>query len=359
MVDSLYSIRKKIVKVQMEIPGSELSAFLFPHSHASEREIKRILSFFDTLTIFQPWHIENHFSVPSEWGIRVLRPPEHLRPIEGFPSLLSEYKNWMRQCKDKGYASALAAMGYGKGNDCTWDIRRSIRGSDERSDQSQTSATQWHLLLHLARETEERLREAGRVLTVLKEKGSPLRDAMVEDEAQGVLNDLSDFEPEREVDENFIEMVLDGWHGLFSGFLSRNAGLVTLSRPVFETLSGLWSEYRSEDSVEEEILRFCWPDLSLLDTSEFQLKKGEMEGHERMREFKDALQEFMRNPIGQLKVLSGLAKGLELNSAGKGKEMLSFRLRIFGAGFGPGLRKKMLNGLSGKFLFLLEESCRG
>ncbi|PKN61986.1 MAG: hypothetical protein CVU57_26780 [Deltaproteobacteria bacterium HGW-Deltaproteobacteria-15] len=342
----------------MEIPGSKLSAFLFPHSHASEREIKSLLSFFDNLTIFQPWHIENQFSVPSEWGLRVLRPPEHLRPIEGFPSLLSEYKNWMRQCKDKGYASVLAAVQYGKSNDCTWDIRRSIRGLDERADQSQTSATQWHLLLHLARETEERLREAGEVLTVLREKGSPLRDAMAGDEAQEVLNDLSDFEPEREMDEEIIGRVFGAWHGLFSEMLKENASLITLSPPVFETLSELWSEYRSDES-DEEILRFCWPDLSQLDTSEFHLKKSEMEGHERMREFKDALQEFMRNPIRQLKMLSGLAKGLERDSAGKGKEMLRFRLRIFGADPGPGLRKKMLNGVSGKFLFLLEESCRG
>jgi|GEM_PF-1078368 len=342
----------------MEIPGSKLSAFLFPHSHASEREIKSILSFFDTLTIFQPWHIESQFSVPSEWGLRVLRPPKHLRPIEGFHSLLSEYKSWMRHCKDKGYASALAAMGYGKSNDCTWDIRRSIRGLDERADQSQTSATQWHLLLHLARETEERLREAGEVLTVLREKGSPLRDAMVEDEAQGVLNDLSDFEPAGEVDEEIIGRVFGAWHGLFSEMLNENASLVTLGRPVFETLSELWSEYGSEES-DEQILRFCWPDLSLLDTPEFHLKKGEMEGHERMRQFKDALQEFMRNPTGQLKVLSGLAKSLERDSAEKGKEMLRFRLRIFGADPGPGLRRKMLNGLAGKVLFLLEESCRG
>jgi hypothetical protein len=344
----------------MDIPGNELSAFLFPHSHASEREIKRMLSFFDTLTIFQPWHMENHFSIPSEWGLKVLRPPEHLVPMKGFPSLLSEYKDWMRQCRDKGYASTLSAVrGYGKSGDCTWDIRRSIRGQDERKDRSQTSATQWHLLLHLARQTEEGLRDAGEVLTLLKKKGSPLRDAMMDEEAQGVLNDLSDFDPEGHVDEEFVEMTLDAWHGLFSGMLNDNALLITLSLPVFETLSALWSEYCSEVGSDEGIFRFCWPDVSRLDAEEFHLKRVALGEHGQMRAFKDGLQRILRNPAGQMEPLSELARGLELNSPWMGKETLGFRMRLFGADPGPRTRKKSLTALSGKLLFLLEESGRG
>jgi len=329
----------------------KMDAFLFPHAHASEREIKTLLSFFDTMTILQPWHMQDDFSTSSEWGLRVVRPPGHLRPISGFPSLLCEYKNWMKQCNDRGYASALPAIQFAQTRDCTWDIRKAIRGPDDKTDRSRDSATQWHLLLHLARETEERLREAGEVLTMLKEKGSPLRDAMAEEEAQGPLNDLSDFEREREVDQEFTNMILDAWQGLFSRSLPGNAALVTLSRPLFRSLSDPSPEYR--------LFRFCWPDLSHLNDREFHSMKNAMEDDERMSEFKEALKATASDPTVTLSELSALAKHLDSNLRRKHGKMLRFIVRFFGSGAESSISKRRPGALSEKPLFLLEESDSG
>jgi len=336
-----------------------MDAFLFPHAHASEREIKTLLSFFDTMTILQPWHMQDDFSTSFEWGLRVVHPPDHLRPISGFPSLLSEYKNWMRQCRDRGYASALSAMQLAETTDCTWDIRKAIRGPDSRTVQPGNSATQWHLLLHLARETEERLREAGEVLTALKEKGSPLRDAMVEEDARTDLSDLSDFDLDREADEEFIELILNAWQGLFSHSIDRNAGLVTLSRPVFQSLSDLWSEYRSTGQSEEQMLRFFWPDLSHLNAVEFRASKRVLEGDDRMREFKEALKGILRDPTVPLTELSTLAKNMDMSTGRKYGNTVGFTVRLFELGTDSHTAKRSLGLLSGKPLFLLEESDRG
>jgi hypothetical protein len=310
---------------EMKPASLDLSACLFPHSHASEKEVKRILSFFDSLSIFQPWHMEDRFPIPPEHGFKVLRPPGHLKPMDGFPSLLSEYKNWMRQHSDKGYASALGAIRqYGRIEDATWDIRRSIREQGESKEQSQAYATRWHLLLHLAREGEENLREAGNVLKVLRERGSPLRDAIGEGEPQGLLDDLSDFDSGREMEAEFVEVIAEAWNGLFGGLIERDAALVTLSAQVFERLSELSPE---EDSSG---VRFPWPDLSPYEAEELHSKRDELENNQDIRVLRDTVRRILRDPAGQVKELGELARGLALALPWKGK-MLGFHVLPLGA----------------------------
>lgn len=334
------------MKVNTDTPIGDLSACLFPHSLASEREIERILSFFDTVTIFQPWHMEDRFSIPRGRGLEAVHPPEHLKPVDRFQSLLSEYKNWIRQHPEKGYASAISATReYGKRDDATWEIRRSIRRQGEKQDRAKISATRWHLLLHLARENEERLREAGEVLKVLKEKGSPLRDAIGEGEPQGMLDDLSYFDAEREMEEEVAASISEAWHGLFGGLIDENAVFVTLSRPFFETLSALWSEHLSEEDAREDAERFASIRVSLKDNKQ-------------LREFKDAVRGMRMDPIGQMKVLRMLIEGLESDTPREGEEILRFRMRFFAPNTRTATRMEALRGLSGRLLFLLEDSSR-
>jgi hypothetical protein len=334
----------------------KLSAALFPHSHASDKEIRRVLSFFDMLTIFQPWHMEDKFSTPRERGLKVIHPPDHLRPIEGFPSLLSEYKTWIRQHPDKGYASALSAVRkYWKDEEALWDIRRSIRHPEQGEHHRHSAATRWHLLLHLARESEESLRWAGEVLRVLRERGSPLRDAVTEEEEPAsLLDDLSDFDQDLETDGEFLRMIFDAWQGLFGALLERDDVVVTLSQPIFENVSALWSEHLSEEEADG-VCRFCWPDLACDKSEGIHLQRND----EPLREIRDAVIRRMRNPAGEMETLSSLARDLESNPKWVGKEKLHFRMRPFAPNTGIGARGKSMSGLSGRVIFLLEESCHG
>ncbi len=318
-----------------------LTAVLFPHPHASEREIRRILSFFDHLVICRPWYMEDDFSVPPEVGLEIVRPPERLRPVQGFPSLISEYKNWMRQHSDKGHAYALSALRKDPvGEDSTWDIRRDIRGAGW-GDRTRDSATRYHLLLHLACEGEESLREAGEVLSALKEQGSPLRDAVMEEEPKGPLDDLSGFDPDRLVEGEFMEMIFESWEGLFGGSLQRDAVFVTLSPSVFENFT-----MRSGGDARG-VHRFSWPDLSG-STEEPLFAGGELLAREHLREYRDAVMRALTHPAGDMKGSADLIRELQSDPAWSGKKMLSFA-----AGRGS------LRGLSAETIFLLKGPCRG
>jgi hypothetical protein len=341
----------------MKTASREWNASLFPHTHFPWGEAKRILSFFDTMTIFRPWHMEDPGPLPREWGLKVLRPPEHLRPIEGFRSLLSEYKEWMRLHPDKGYASALAAVRFfQKDEDATWEIRRTIRRPGRGGPRADDAVTRHHLLLHLAREAEEGIRSAGEALKVLKEKGDPLRDAGIEGEPQGLLDDLSHFDDGREMGEEFMEIVLEAWQGLFGGILERDAVLVTLSGPVFDYVSGVWAEHLPGEE-RPSLVRFCWPDLSEVGAEEFQSRRSELHADERLRRFREAVGEMKSSPAVRTEDPGDSAGELESNPPWAGKTiafracLLSPEVRI------PG-RMEFLRGLSGRILFHLGEPCR-
>lgn len=219
-------------------------------------------------------------------------------------------------------------------------------------------ATRFHLLLHLARENEERLREADEALRLLKGKGSPLRDAVDEGEPQGLMDDISGFDPGPEIDEEVVRMISEAWHGLFGGMLAGKTPLLTLSRPFFETLSAMWSEHLSEEG-EVGTIGFPWPDLSPLDAGRFASERGALDQDQRLRGFREAVKTMGGSRNGWMKVLSDLARGLELNPPWGGEGMLRFRLRYLAPHAGAAARMKSLAFLSGRLLFLLEGPCDG
>ena len=204
-------------------------------------------------------------------AVRILNPPSHMKPGDGFKGLLSEYKTWIRQHQDKSRAAFLKiSRDLESDGDATWEIRevlressragrestRALRGiSHTGHGQSHTSrhkrdeqpALRWHLILHLARDMEEDRREADRMLRALKDKESPIKGLLGEEEAKNPLIDLPQFESDSQRTFYPMEPVIEAWLGLFGEYLKGDELLLTFSRPVMDYVSEAWDPASSED----------------------------------------------------------------------------------------------------------------
>ena len=163
----------------------DLPAILFPHAYLPESRVKKILSFFGPLTVFQPWFMERPIlgsEANEARAVQVLRPPENLKPEKGFGTRLSEYRHWIEQNSDRGYTEFLqVSQEKDLTENTTWEIRQMIRrGGRQTSAPQEDPALKWHLILHLAQDVEDQKREADKALKALKEKDVPLKGIVEE-----------------------------------------------------------------------------------------------------------------------------------------------------------------------------------
>lgn len=221
-------------------------AALFPHVSLPESAIARIVNIFRPVTLFKPWFMDVPAPLKNylEAGaVRVLYPPEALKPREDFEKVLKSYRNWCTENPDGGHVAFLAAQQRRDSvEDTTWGIRGSLRRTEgEKSSPGEPPALKWHLLLHMARQIEEESREAERLLRDLKERKSPLQDILGTDEDQGVnmFDDLPPFQSEPSMSEFHWDQVFEAWLGLFGGYLAETDVLLTIDHRVLDFVWGL------------------------------------------------------------------------------------------------------------------------
>jgi hypothetical protein len=233
----------------------------------SEKEMKRIVSSFGPLTIFQPWYMEPPpFTLEGDYrdAVRVLNPPSHMKPGDGFKGLLSEYRTWIRQHRDKSRAAFLK---FGPSpepeGEATWEIREGLRGISRAERESSRAlressralrhkwdeqpALRWHLILHLAREMDEDRREADRMLQELQDKESPIKGLLGEEEVKNPLADLAQFESDLLKTFYPIGPVIEAWWALFGGYLKGDERLLTFSRTVMDYVAEAWDPASRRD----------------------------------------------------------------------------------------------------------------
>jgi len=243
---------------------SNLSAVLFPHARLSSREQGRILSFFDSLSVCVPWHLDLA-EAAAEGTARIVRPPEALDPGEPFLKALHEYLDWVRLHGDRSGLSFLkTGAGMGEQEDPLWEIRRRIReGGAPDSPSGTGDAFRWHLILHLADEWERQRSEADRILNALRDKRSPL-NGLTDDsnDIRNLFEDLPGFDWAPEAAQSNPSPTLEAWLGLFEKRLDPKDLLVTLDHRYIEHLIGLWADSAGEPGMEPPLIRFSYPDLS-------------------------------------------------------------------------------------------------
>jgi len=101
------------------------------------------------------------------------------------------------------------------GEEATWEIRGELRRKKSQPHEARRQHTlKWHLFLHLAHEIEEERREAEELLRTLKEKASPLKGLIEEEEPPGPLSDLPQLEGSLVLSETGMNQVLEAWFSL-------------------------------------------------------------------------------------------------------------------------------------------------
>lgn len=291
---------------------------LFPHSYLSEPNIETILALFGPLTIFQPFFMEQPTFIKSKENleyVKIMTPPTHLNPGENFKTLLSEYYIWMEQNQDKGFTAFLKTyqeMGLTENN--TWEIREMIRRMEQYTSIPEKAHTfRWHIILHLARKVEEQHREADGILKALKQKDSLLKGAIEDaDHLKNILEDLPQFESQPLLDGHILKQVLVAWFALFGGYLQEHELLITFNQDVMNYCSQSMKDSKMEDgNAPNADITFRFPDL-LHQTLENQTTVESRDFDEsKVKQFKDLIREYRKNPEGNLSTLNELSKEVE------------------------------------------------
>jgi hypothetical protein len=207
--------------------------------------------------------------------VQILRPASDQRPKGNFKGLLAEYKLWMRQHEDKGlYAFLSSCQKSGRSEEASWEIRQLIRrmGQGESSDPEDSLALKWHLILHLARESEENRIQAEQMLMELKSKKSPLAEALEEDTASsGIFNDLPVFGSQPLMDKHLIRPVLEAWIGLFGSYIPDEGIFITLNKDIIDYISERKfstsdPEKTEKDFMVDALIMYIFPQLEGMDS---------------------------------------------------------------------------------------------
>jgi hypothetical protein len=237
---------------------TDLPFILFPHTCITEPDSKKMLSVSGHLTICQPWFMDGPIpNAESEdfSSVRIVRPAESMKPEGHFKRLLSEYRSWMGQNRDKGYTAFLNAIREtGLSEDNPWEIRQMIRKTGKETPISQeNNALKWHLILHLARDFEENRLEEEEMLSQVKQQKSPLAQALGEEEPfKGLFEDLPQSEKSLFADKHHLGQVIKAWFGLFGDHLQDHELLITLDRYVMEYVSDIFEDVTGQPPEDEE-----------------------------------------------------------------------------------------------------------
>ena len=214
------------------------SAILFPHTQITAPCLEKILVRFGELTICLPWFMEGvlfDMEVPDISHVRILRPPDRLRPEKDILKLITEYQLWVGDNPDKGYRIFLEASKEGSFSEETpREIRQLLSGMEQHShsDPHKTQGFKWHMILHLANDFEKNRSEAEKLLKDLKHQESPLRDAVENVPHQSFFDNTPLMQSQLQVDKYHLRQVVDAWFGLFGGSLPEEGSLITLDPQV-------------------------------------------------------------------------------------------------------------------------------
>ncbi|RLC28773.1 MAG: hypothetical protein DRH37_08915 [Deltaproteobacteria bacterium] len=219
------------------------SPILFPHTQITAACLANIRARFGELTLCQPWFMEGVLfdaESPDISNIRILRPPEDLRPEADFLRLIAEYRGWLEQNPDKGYRIFLeVAKQEPFSEETSRGIRRLLTAMAQANAQERykPQGFEWHLILHLAAQFEKNRLEAETLLKDLALQESPLTDALENPPRQPSTPLL---ESGLQDGRNHLRKVLEAWFGLFGALVPKNAPLITVDPLVFSSVSDMF-----------------------------------------------------------------------------------------------------------------------
>lgn len=237
---------------------TERSLILFPHSFITVEKLKKIDTLSSRLTICHPWFMDTPISFRDENdfpNVNILRPSINLKPENNFRKLFTHYQTWALQNREKDYSGFLIAFREMATEDKAWDIREMLRkpGATAKADPKE-QALKWHLMLHLAREIEENLQEVEGMFYLLKQEGSPLRDALEDKSAsKGLFDDMPKSDTNSLVSEHHLSQVIEAWLGLFGEYISDEKLLITLDQKVLDYVTGIFNDIIYQEESQNPV----------------------------------------------------------------------------------------------------------
>jgi hypothetical protein len=282
---------------------SGLQGLIFPHARVPVWSMKKLLSFFDHVTICRPWFLgEPDFAPLEDLAdlVTVLQPPENLKPGKDVKGVLAEYQTWMKYNRDKSYIDFIKrSQGLEQPDESIWDIRGNLRQAERDQPSTMDRDTlRWHLVLHLAQEMEDQQLAAERALKDLN-GGRALFEGIIEETADvaGLLEDLPQFQADFMLSRDQWKWIFEAWFGLFGGYLKGEECLVTFHEPVMNVISEWYEEFRGAGAgPSARSLRFSLPDRAEDARRDLARTKGGYFQDETLPQLKSQIMNFLQNP---------------------------------------------------------------
>jgi hypothetical protein len=334
-----------------------LEAAIFPHSSLSKVNLKKVLSVFDRVILFQPWFMEKAPSMAEDSPdmVKILNPPERLKPKENFKSLLAEYRQWIKVNDDRGFPAFLAyAQDRFQEELHIYELRGMIRNMGKTVEEDEiTGVLKWHLILHLAEELEEEQQSTETLLSTMGGLDSPLKGVLEDEDVPGLLNDLPGLERETLFTDERLAQVLGAWVSLYGEKVPDRGPLVTIKPQVMHYLAETWEEFVIKGQGPG-LPRFTFksPDLSFLEGDEFLKRREKVLVGAGLRQ---AVADFCHDPGMGFPRPESPAD--EAARATGGLEWTFVYLPPNGKGKFP-RRWEFMNGLSGKIIGLVQDGAR-
>jgi hypothetical protein len=228
-------------------------AILFPHCFIDRDRLRGAIALFGALEICLPWEMDRKVDPVCEEAVplvKLQRPPEALRPGTGFGRLLAEYRQWMRYHRDKSVFAFLSPLqGHDASEEKSWEIRNRLRGERGQGERPHGDQTlKYHLVLHLAGETEESHYTAESLIDVLKASRSPLNGALdAEERPMGLFDDLPSPKGQSLWQGYQWPHIVEAWLGLFRQHLKERRILLTLDPGLADFLGEQLERNGSQD----------------------------------------------------------------------------------------------------------------
>jgi hypothetical protein len=287
----------------------KLKAHLFPHTYLPEMMIEKIISLFGPVRIYQPWFLDPKGSLMRP-GLEAVTPQDNLKPGADIKAMLSGYRQWFDQNRDKGIREFLRVSEKARpGDSSTWEIRQLLKSGavPSAAGKGEETTLRWHVLLHLADEVERRNFEIAEMMNALKKRGSVLAGVLQDpDETKSFFDDMQGLDTADSKDGPDMGLVLNAWFGLFGGYLEKDSVLITCSRHVMDSISTQWDEaFAKNNDASPLTVSFYIPSPS---SSELQPNDKMADTRAAVMKLRELIFGFGEDPIrcmNGLKVLAG------------------------------------------------------
>jgi hypothetical protein len=234
---------------------------LFPHTYLPVAIFKKIVSIFGPVKLYQPWQMSSS-NRSDNTDLEMINPPENLKPRSGIKAMLSNYRQWTDQHRDKEIREFLRFSEKTNTNDgSTWEIRQLLKTSADSAvpEKTEEIILKWHILLHLAHEVEKQDFEVKDMMKTLKGKGAILAGALQDaGETKNLMDDMSGTSASDIQDSINVGLVLASWFGLFGGYLKKNDVLITANCRVLDYITAQWNDEPS-GTAKPETVSFSLP----------------------------------------------------------------------------------------------------